>query len=77
MSIDPKGLADKLEKIEAYGDIVKVYASISEVNLIIAALRAYEPPHIHRWEGWVLCSRCGQQEYHPYLVTMEESGGRK
>ena len=82
--IDAKKLADKLGAIGAYGTIVNIHITIPETDLIIAALRAYEPPCAHRWdmkddgrEWWWAsdekvwkhrCCVCNMVEDHLYLV---------
>lgn len=87
--IDPKELANTLDKIGAYGDIVTVHVTILQMGLIVAALRAYESPCEHVWDKkddgrtwwwasdarrWVRrCAKCGGVDSHVTLVPVEEA----
>lgn len=75
--IDPKELADKIE--------FDYFVAPEHVGIVVAALRAYEPPHVHDWpkmwwtgEEGVRWSRacmgrgCGKIQYAD-LVPVEET----
>ena len=54
MAIDPKELAERFEVGEGWAAVLDVGVP----ELIVAALRAYEPrhclvpPHVHKWRRW-------------------------